>query len=87
MLIKQAKELVPSPGDDMKPQPWSLQKQLKTAFVPVSTTEEAFCVGGFRLYQISSEESCYQLVFCSSQAPKKNTLKQLESPGQMEEIK
>lgn len=49
----------------------------------INTTVLAFCAGSFRFCRGSPKESCYQPIFYSSQALKKDTLKQPESPGQV----
>lgn len=49
----------------------------------INTTVLVFCVGSFWFCRGSPKESCYQPIFYSSQALKKDTLKQPESPGQV----
>lgn len=44
------------------------------------------CVGSLGFSEESPKESCYQHIFYSSQTFKKDTLKQLESPGQMRRL-
>lgn len=49
----------------------------------INTTVLVFCVGSFWFCRGSPKESCYQPIFYSSQALKKDTLEQPESPGQV----
>lgn len=49
----------------------------------INTPVLVFCVGSFRFCRGNPKESCYQPILHSSQALKKDTLKQPESPGQV----